>query len=118
MTPSDGCDLRYMVVEFKESGGRRSREYSGGQGSLLPAATFAVPPGVFGKSATSMPTTILRRGTWMLVRLAQAPDPAGQSGEMATRRLARPGRTRPREAPLGKSAEENLISTRRNLIFS
>jgi hypothetical protein len=41
------------------------------QGSLLPAATFAVPPGVFGM-ATGTPKAIQRRGTWKLVRLAQA----------------------------------------------
>jgi hypothetical protein len=42
------------------------------QGSLLPAATFAVP-GAFAKSA-SVPKTIRRRGRWQLVRLAEAPE--------------------------------------------
>jgi hypothetical protein len=43
------------------------------QGSLLPAATFAVPGRVFGK-APDTPTVIQRRGTWQLVRLAQASE--------------------------------------------
>ena len=42
------------------------------QGSLLLAATFAVPSGAFGKT-TGTPNAIYRRGTWQLVRLAQAP---------------------------------------------
>jgi hypothetical protein len=46
------------------------------QGALLPAATFAVPPGVFGKSAKSTSKAMQRRGTWMLVRLAQEPGAA------------------------------------------
>lgn len=41
------------------------------QGSLLPPATFAVPPGVFGRSTTA-PKSIQRRGEWRLVRLAQS----------------------------------------------
>jgi hypothetical protein len=45
------------------------------QGSLLPAATFHVPAGLFGK-ATGTPAA-QRRGTWQLVRLAQAPDEFG-----------------------------------------
>jgi hypothetical protein len=48
------------------------------QGSLLPAATFAVPPDVFGKS-TSGPKVIQRRGTWRLVRYAQAPAAAADT---------------------------------------
>jgi hypothetical protein len=52
------------------------------QGSVLPAATFVVPPGVFGKSATGTPKTMQRRGTWMLVRLAQAPETAGDAGKV------------------------------------
>lgn len=60
------------------------------QGTLLPAATFAVPPGVFGKSATGTPRTMQRRGTWMLVRLAQ--EPAGDAGEV---RDPTPGQTGP-----------------------
>jgi hypothetical protein len=52
------------------------------RGSLLPPATFAVPPGVFGGS-TSAPKSIRRRGEWRLVRLADAqeqtdPEPSGQ----------------------------------------
>jgi hypothetical protein len=50
-------------------------------GSVLPAATFAVPPGVFGKAATGTPKTIQRHGTWMLVRLAQASAAGGNAGE-------------------------------------
>jgi len=46
------------------------------QGSLLPAATFAVPGRAFGKS-TAIPTTVQRRGTWRLVRLAPASGAAG-----------------------------------------
>ncbi|WP_312519195.1 T6SS immunity protein Tli4 family protein [Massilia sp.] len=45
------------------------------QGTLLPPATFAVSPGVFGRS-TNVPKTIRRRGEWRLVRLADEP---GQS---------------------------------------
>jgi hypothetical protein len=53
------------------------------QGSVLPAATFNVPPGAFGKSATETQKTMQRRGTWMLVLLAQpAPEPAGAAGEV------------------------------------
>lgn len=52
------------------------------RGNLLPAATFTVPPGAFGKSATGTPKTMQRRATWMLVRLAQAPDPADDAGEV------------------------------------
>jgi hypothetical protein len=51
-------------------------------GSQLPAATFAVPAGVFGK-ATGTPKAIQRRGTWQLVRLAQAPDADDSAGKMA-----------------------------------
>jgi hypothetical protein len=40
-------------------------------GSLLPAATFRVPQGVFGKSAG--PEVIQRRSAWQLVRHAEAP---------------------------------------------
>ncbi|MEN3274646.1 MAG: hypothetical protein V7631_436 [Massilia sp.] len=43
------------------------------QGSLLPPATFAVPPCGFGRSAKS-PRAIERRGAWRLVRLADAPQ--------------------------------------------
>jgi hypothetical protein len=44
------------------------------RGSLLPAATFQVPPGVFGKSAG--PEVIQRRSVWQLVRHAEAADVA------------------------------------------
>lgn len=43
------------------------------QGTLLPPATFAVPPGVFGGSANA-PKSIQRRGEWRLVRIADASD--------------------------------------------
>jgi len=51
-------------------------------GSQLPAATFAVPAGVFAK-ATGTPKAIQRRGTWQPVRLAQAPDADDSAGKMA-----------------------------------
>lgn len=51
------------------------------QGSLLPAATFALPLGAFGKAAAGTPKTIQRRANWMLVRLAEAPEVAGDGGE-------------------------------------
>ncbi len=41
-----------------------------GRGSLMPAATFQVPAGVFGKSAG--PEVIQRRSMWQLVRHAEA----------------------------------------------
>jgi hypothetical protein len=41
------------------------------QGALLPPATFAVPPGVFGRS-TNTPKSMQRRAEWRLVRLADA----------------------------------------------
>jgi hypothetical protein len=50
------------------------------QGALLPAATFAVPAGVFGM-ATGTPKATQRRGTWQLVRLAQAPDADNSAGK-------------------------------------
>jgi hypothetical protein len=40
------------------------------RGSSLPAATFQVPPGVFGRSAG--PEVIQRRSTWQLMRQAEA----------------------------------------------
>lgn len=54
------------------------------RGSLLPSATFAVPPGAFGRSANAA-RSIERRGAWRLVRLADAPHQAGSSdtGESA-----------------------------------
>ncbi|MFC5510275.1 T6SS immunity protein Tli4 family protein [Massilia jejuensis] len=59
-------------------------------GSLLPPATFAVPPGAFGRPAHAA-RSIERRGAWRLVRLATAPgeqvgagagagDPGGETG--------------------------------------
>ena len=45
------------------------------QGSLLPPATFAVAPGIFGHS-TSAPQVIQRRSAWRLMRLADAPRQA------------------------------------------
>lgn len=44
------------------------------QGSLLPAATFAVSPRTHGRSAGT-PMALQRRATWRLMRLAQAPEP-------------------------------------------
>jgi hypothetical protein len=40
------------------------------RGSTLPAATFQVPAGLFGRSAG--PEVIQRRSTWQLMRLAEA----------------------------------------------
>jgi hypothetical protein len=46
------------------------------QGSRLPAATFAIPPGVFG-TATGKMKAVHRQGTWQLMRLAdQGPEPS------------------------------------------
>lgn len=42
------------------------------RGSLLPSATFALPPGAFGRSANAA-RSIERRGAWRLVRLADGP---------------------------------------------
>jgi hypothetical protein len=42
------------------------------QGALLPAATFKVPPGTFGRSMKH-PEVIQRRSTWQLVRYSQVP---------------------------------------------
>jgi hypothetical protein len=50
------------------------------QGSLLPAATFAVPARSFGRTSGT-PTAIQRRGTWQLVRLAQTPAADGSAGK-------------------------------------
>jgi hypothetical protein len=70
------------------------------QGALLPAATFAVPAGVFGM-ATGTPKAIQRRGTWQLVRLAQAPGTAGDApGEV---RAPTTGQTGP-DSPEGSAA--------------
>jgi hypothetical protein len=46
------------------------------RGSLLPSATFALPPGAFGRSAPGT-RSIERRGAWRLVRLADGPQRAG-----------------------------------------
>jgi hypothetical protein len=43
------------------------------QGSLLPAATFRVPPRTFGRSANA-PEVIQRRSLWQLMRHAQASE--------------------------------------------
>jgi hypothetical protein len=54
------------------------------RGSLLPSATFAVPPGAFGRSANAA-RSIERRGAWRLVRLAEGPYQASSDnrGESA-----------------------------------
>lgn len=49
------------------------------EGSLLPPATFAVPPNVFGHSDNA-PKSIQRRAAWRLVRIAQAPEQALEHG--------------------------------------
>ena len=49
------------------------------QGSLLPPATFAVSPSVFGHSDNA-PKSIQRRAAWRLVRIAQAPEQALEHG--------------------------------------
>jgi hypothetical protein len=46
------------------------------RGSLLPSATFVLPPGAFGRSGHGT-RSIERRGAWRLVRLADAPRQAG-----------------------------------------
>lgn len=46
------------------------------QGSLLPPATFAVAPGIFGHSSNA-PQAIQRRSAWRLMRLADGPDHRG-----------------------------------------
>ncbi|WP_159696812.1 T6SS immunity protein Tli4 family protein [Massilia sp. 9I] len=48
------------------------------QGSLLPPATFAVAPGIFG-NASGAPQAIQRRSAWRLMRLAGAADQAAIS---------------------------------------
>lgn len=53
------------------------------KGSLLPPATFAVAPGIFGHSS-SAPQAIQRRSAWRLMRIADVPgnsaaDPDGHS---------------------------------------
>jgi hypothetical protein len=50
-------------------------------GSLLPAATFSVPAGVFGRA--SGPEAIQRRSTWQLVRPTDAPPAPDASPTMA-----------------------------------
>lgn len=49
------------------------------QGSLLPPATFAVAPGVFGRS-TKGPKVIQRRSAWRLMRVADMPQAVGENG--------------------------------------
>lgn len=46
------------------------------QGSLLPPATFAVAPGIFGHSPNA-PQAIQRRSAWRLMRLADTSDYSG-----------------------------------------
>jgi hypothetical protein len=54
------------------------------QGCLLPSATFAVPPGAFGRVG-GVARTIERRGAWRLVRLADGPtQPDSERGGDAT----------------------------------
>lgn len=53
------------------------------QGTLLPPATFAVPPGVFGGSANA-PKSIQRRGEWRLVRLADASEQGNPDGQASS----------------------------------
>lgn len=50
------------------------------QGSLLPPATFALPPGGFSRSANAA-KTIERRGAWRLVRLADTPQQPGRDSD-------------------------------------
>jgi hypothetical protein len=49
------------------------------QGSLLPAATFKVSAGAFGRGS-GVPAVIQRRSSWKLVRIAQSPLAAGAIG--------------------------------------
>lgn len=46
------------------------------QGSLLPPATFAVAPGIFGHSSNA-PQAIQRRSAWRLMRLTDTPGDTG-----------------------------------------
>lgn len=55
------------------------------QGSLLPAATFKVPPGAFGR-ASGGPELIQRRSSWQLVRYAPGADLGKGNDEADTRR--------------------------------
>ena len=57
------------------------------QGALLPPATFAVPPGVFG-GATRAPKSIQRRGEWRLVRLAHVLEQSDSSGPLPVREIS------------------------------
>jgi hypothetical protein len=50
------------------------------RGSLLPSATFALPPGAFGRSAHGT-RSIERRGAWRLVRLAEGPRQASSDSD-------------------------------------
>ncbi|WP_440963201.1 T6SS immunity protein Tli4 family protein [Massilia sp. GER05] len=60
------------------------------RGSTLPAATFQIPVGVFGRSAG--PEVIQRRSTWQLMRLAEAECAAllADSGQEAQDGMAPP----------------------------
>jgi len=50
------------------------------RGSLLPSATFAIPPAAFGRSANAA-RSIERRGAWRLVRHADVPQQAASDSE-------------------------------------
>jgi hypothetical protein len=57
------------------------------QGSLLPAATFRVPPRTFGKSSGA-PAVIQRRSMWQLMRYAEAPEAPKPTAGMPAREPA------------------------------
>ena len=50
------------------------------RGNLLPSATFILPPGAFGRSASGA-RSIERRGEWRLVRLADKPRQARSNSD-------------------------------------
>ena len=50
------------------------------RGNLLPSATFVLPPGAFGRSASGA-RSIERRGEWRLVRLADSPRQARSNSD-------------------------------------
>lgn len=64
------------------------------QGSLLPAATFLVPERAFGRTPGA-PKAMQRRATWRLVRLAKAPEAAGDAGEVHKPMTGEAGRDSP-----------------------
>lgn len=65
------------------------------RGSTLPAATFQVPVGMFGRSAG--PEVIQRRSTWQLMRLAEAERVALLAGSVQE------GQPEPGPPPMGPS---------------